>query len=212
MSHTYTGISNKPLDRQRIFYPWCYWDNAFTDEELKMMCEYFDSQGLERGTTVKSHSENAPNEDVRVSNVKFHYVNENTSWMFAKLNYVIDQLNLQYYNFDLNGYDSFQYTEYEGTELGKYDFHMDTIMGDKMPNDMYETRKLSLTMCLNEPGVDFEGGDFQVCTGQEKDAETVTLKKGRIIVFPSFIVHRVSPVTKGKRKSLVIWVTGPKFK
>jgi PKHD-type hydroxylase len=62
-------------------------------------------------------------------------------------------------------------------------------------------------------GVDFEGGEFEVNTGQEKDAETVELKKGRIIAVSIFwMIHRVAPVTKGKRKSLVIWILGPKFK
>jgi PKHD-type hydroxylase len=127
---------------------------------------------------------------------------------------VIQQLNEQFYGFDLYGYDTMQYTEYESVEGGKYDFHMDTIMGRNVPVDMQTQgiRKLSLTIALNEPGVDFEGGHFQINQGQEIDAENVELKKGRIIAFPSFMLHRVAPTTKGKRKSLVVWVLGPKFK
>jgi PKHD-type hydroxylase len=64
-------------------------------------------------------------------------------------------------------------------------------------------------MLLNTPGVDFEGGDFQTCLAKETN---VPLKRGQILIFPSFVVHRVKPVTKGIRKSLVIWVTGPGFK
>jgi PKHD-type hydroxylase len=74
---------------------------------------------------------------------------------------------------------------------------------------VYATRKLSMSMLLNTPGVDFEGGDFQTFFAKETD---VSLKRGQILIFPSFIVHRVKPVTKGIRKSLVIWVTGPGFK
>ena len=129
-------------------------------------------------------------------------------WIFFRLNKIIEDINNQFYNFDLNGYESFQYTVYHDHEKGRYDFHMDTIMGNNMPDDMYETRKLSMTFLLNEPGVDFEGGDFQINSGQEKDAETVPLNKGRIIMFPSFMIHRVKPVTKGIRKSIVIWVVG----
>ena len=65
---------------------------------------------------------------------------------------------------------------------------------------------------MNEPGVDFEGGDFEINQGQEKDATKVDAKKGRILAFPSFMLHRVAPTTKGKRKSLVFWALGPKFK
>jgi PKHD-type hydroxylase len=89
---------------------------------------------------------------------------------------------------------------------------MDTIMGKNVPADMNEIRKLSITMCVNEPGEEYEGGEFQINNGQEKDAETIPTKKGRMIIFPSFMIHRVAPVTKGKRKSVVVWVTGPKFK
>ena len=226
MSHSYRTIYNWPVERQRKFYNWCYWDNAFSDEELKNIITLMDSQELERATTVgaKFHSnannkivstQNTPNEKVRKSDVKFINFDNGMSkadWIFFRLNKIIEDINNQFYNFDLNGYESFQYTVYHDHEKGRYDFHMDTIMGNNMPDDMYETRKLSMTFLLNEPGVDFEGGDFQINSGQEKDAETVPLNKGRIIMFPSFMIHRVKPVTKGTRKSIVIWVVGPKFK
>lgn len=220
MSHSYKSIYNNPTERQRIFYPWCYWDGAFTTEELDKMCEYFAIVGTERGTTVgRAEGPNGedivgqkPNEEVRKSNVMFHNRNENTAWIFDRINWVIEQINTQYYNFDLNGYDTFQYTTYDGEEQGRYDYHQDTIMGKDLPNDMFETRKLSMTMLLNEPGVDFEGGEFQINTSEEHKAENVEAKRGRMIFFPSFILHRVAPVTKGTRKSLVVWTLGPKFR
>ena len=99
----------------------------------------------------------------------------------------------------------FQYTTYDKT--GKYDWHMDTSLG-RDPSNLQETRKLSMTICLND---DYVGGEFQINMGQEKDAQTLPAKKGRAFFFPSFIIHRVAPVKKGVRKSLVVWVTGPKF-
>ena len=224
MSHSYRTVYNWPVERQRKFYNWCYWDKAFNDEELNSIITLMDSQELERGTTVGAkHDANAnnqivtsrPNEKVRKSDVKFITFNNGmgeADWIFFRLNKIIEDINNQFYNFDINGYESFQYTVYHDHEKGRYDFHMDTIMGPNLPDDMYETRKLSMTFLLNEPGVDFEGGDFQINSGQEKDAETVPLNKGRIIIFPSFMIHRVKPVTKGTRKSIVIWVMGPKFR
>jgi len=211
----YKRLSNQPDERQKVFFPWCYWDNAFTTEELDKLCEYLAKSGVERGTTVGS-AENGtvgqePNEDVRVSNVMFHHLNDETAWIFEKINFVINEINERFYNFNLNGYDSFQYTTYDGEEQGRYDYHQDTIMGRNVPSDMTEIRKLSMTMMLNEPGVDFEGGEFQINTGQEIKAETVPVVRGRMVFFPSFMIHRVAPVTKGQRKSLVVWVTGPKF-
>ena len=208
----YKTIYNNPDERRRITYTWCYWDNAFTKEELDKMCQFFTSNGVERGTTVGEHTKQLVNEDVRVSNVKFYNYGENTAWIFERINWVIESINERFFNYNLNGYESFQYTEYEGDELGKYDFHQDMINGKNMPENMNETRKLSMSLLLNEPGVDFEGGEFQINSGQESNAETVDLTRGRMIFFPSYAIHRVAPVTKGRRKSLVVWVTGPKFK
>ena len=225
MSHSYKTIYNWPEERQRKFFTWCYWTNAFSKEELKKVTDLMDSVDLERGTTVGTREDaNAnnkvihtqePNEKVRVSDVKFwNYDNGqgDADFIFYRLNSVIENINNQFYNFDINGYESFQYTVYHGHEKGKYDFHQDTIMGKNLPPDMHECRKLSVTFLLNEPGVDFEGGEFQINTGEEKNAESVQMKKGDIIVFPSFLIHRVSPVTKGTRKSIVVWVVGPKFR
>ncbi len=74
------------------------------------------------------------------------------------------------------------------------------------------TRKLSITILLSEPGIDFRGGEFQINDGIESEAKTINLKKGSLFAFPSYLIHRVSPVTKGTRRSIVVWVQGPKFK
>ena len=204
----YNTISNYPEDRQNNTYSCCFWDDAFTTEEIDKMCAYFDTQGLEESKIIGN-----PKEHPRISNVKFYnwdHKNENTAWIFQRMNDIIMTINNQYYGFDLNGYNYFQYTEYEASQKGKYDWHMDTILGGN--KNLLDTRKLSVTMCVNEPGDEYEGGEFQINSSKEKDSETIPTKKGRMILFPSFMIHRVAPVTKGKRKSIVVWVTGPKFK
>ena len=75
---------------------------------------------------------------------------------------------------------------------------------------MIDTRKLSLSLLINEPDKDFIGGEFFI--NLSKNASLHTLKKGQMILFPSFMLHGVSPVISGVRKSIVIWVEGPKFK
>jgi PKHD-type hydroxylase len=220
----YKYLYNDTKERSRLTYPWVYWDGGFTPEEIKKMCDYFDSQGVERGTTIGStevgpNGENIvkvdTNEKSRKSNVKFYNYdknNQDTLWIFERLNWIIDQANSCFYGFDLNGFDSFQYTEYNDTEEGRYDWHQDMVLGKNMPNDMVETRKLSMTLCLNEYGVDFEGGEFQINSSKESEAEDCPSQLGRAFLFPSYMIHRVKPVTRGKRKSLVVWVLGPKFK
>ena len=208
----YNKIYNFPTERAFITYPYCYIDNAFSDEEIDNMCTFFSQHEVEQATVM---DKNKPlNENIRRSKVKFFYKNDMTYSIFEKLNNTIENLNDNYYNFILNGYDCFQYTEYDESEKGEYKFHMDSGFGPKENVDpyMYETRKLSLVMCLNRPGIDFEGGQFYINQGSEKDAYQVEMKRGRIILFPSFLIHCVAPVTKGKRKSLVVWVMGPKFR
>lgn len=222
MSYNYRGISNNTFERSKLIYPFCYWDNVFTDQELDKMCSYFSSVGVERSVRYGYASldndkfiEKNPEQANRISKSRFYDYeedNENTLWIFQKLNRTIDIINSKYYNFDLNGYDFFQYTEYDSDELGKYDFHMDTIIGNIKPDDSDQMRKLSITLLLNDSEKDFEGGNFEINTSKEKDAIKVDLIRGRMIIFPSFMIHRVTPVTKGKRKSLVIWVVGPKFR
>ena len=71
---------------------------------------------------------------------------------------------------------------------------------------------LSLSMLLNEQGVDYEGGDFEFNGSQEEKADKAETKKGRIVDFPSYMLHGVNPIISGVRKSLVVWVQGPKFR
>jgi len=79
------------------------------------------------------------------------------------------------------------------------------------------TRKISLVATLTEQGVDYEGGDFWVDFGTHHNNEQFQViegmrKAGTVLVMPSFIYHRVAPVTSGLRKSIVIWANGPPWK
>jgi PKHD-type hydroxylase len=219
MSYNYIGgISNKPKQRQNTLFPWIWWDDAFTNEELDRICE-LSLDRLEDSTVFVPDVDENNNirgpqkpelvEDIRVSKNSFNYVREENAWIFERINSVINHINANFYNFDLNGYEMYQYAEYDSAKKGHYDFHMDMQMTEPL---VFEMRKLSMTLMLNDPGVDFEGGDFQFMRSVPDKLETIELKKGRLILFPSFLVHRVTPVTKGIRKSLVVWVTGPKFR
>jgi PKHD-type hydroxylase len=205
------NIYNNPWERSVVTHPFVWWDNAFTDDELKKIIDYCEDQGLERAQILGTDtSETETIERVRRCDIKFHRRSEDTAWLFDRMNTIISSLNNQFYGFDLNGYDSFQYTSYNAKEKGTYHWHMDTCLGtDGLPVGMIEPRKLSLTLLLND---DFEGGEFMVNLGNEDHATHVEIPKGRVIAFPSFVIHSVKPVTKGFRKSVVIWVTGPKFR
>ena len=84
-----------------------------------------------------------------------------------------------------------------------YDWHVDNNMLTDLP-----PRKLSMSVQLSDPD-DYDGGGLEISDGQIVEA---TDARGAVIVFPSYRVHRVTPVTEGVRRSLVVWANGPAFR
>lgn len=207
----YDTIFNNPYERRRITYSHVWWDNAFTDDQLKLIEEICEREPLDEGTIVNNEDKDELNK-IRKSKVKFYNKNNENSFIFDTFNQVGQALNNQFYNFNLNGYESFQYTVYDGEEQGKYSWHMDMITNNdvlSIPN--MDTRKLTLILLLSEPEVDFSGGELQLNLGQESSPTTVDMPRGRIVAFPSWFLHQVKPVLTGVRKSIVVWIEGPKF-
>ena len=123
--------------------------------------------------------------------------------MYRDLDKFIQAANLNHFGFeDIRVTENAQFTEYPVG--GFYDWHMDcdTNMSHEPP-----VRKISMTLLLNDPS-EFEGGHLELGTSG-KFAE---LKQGHAICFASFINHRVQPVTKGVRQSLVVWFGGKPFR
>lgn len=209
MSYGYKGITNDSVQRAFVTHPYAYWDGTFSDDEIDKISLQFSNIELEQSKTVDGATSS-----YRTSRNNFHHVNDENLWIFQRLNSLIEMVNDRFFNYDLNGYEFVQYAEYRAEDSGHYNYHIDMSMnGDNLRENRsggLETRKLSLAMLLNEPGVDFDGGDFHVKLADTD--EVVDCKKGRAIIFPSYLLHKVTPVTRGVRKSLVLWVTGPKFR
>jgi len=108
-------------------------------------------------------------------------------------------------NVDVYSSAEFQYTEYHGTNKGKYDWHHDV---DFNKNDGRD-RKFSVTVQLSDPS-EYEGGAFEFKGIEQPSIES--REKGTVLVFPSHFQHRVTPVTSGVRKSLVAWFEGPSWR
>jgi PKHD-type hydroxylase len=136
----------------------------------------------------------------RNSDVAWLGVRPDTLWIFEKLRRIFTSVN-RWYAFQLSGFvDELQFTAYETG--GGIDWHVDTGGGQT------STRKISVSVQLSD-GAAYTGGDLELggC------ANLVGARgRGSIIVFPSFLVHRVIPVTSGARFSLVAWAHGPVFK
>ena len=113
--------------------------------------------------------------------------------------------NNNYFGFDtVQLSEQGQYAEY--SKGGFYNWHMDSNTEmEAMPT----VRKISMTLLLSDPK-DFEGGELELFCGDTLDSEKnkFKLKQGYAVFFASFLLHRVMPVTKGNRKSLVMWFGG----
>jgi len=103
------------------------------------------------------------------------------------------------WGYDVRRMEKVQMSRYK--EGGFYDWHMDS----KSPVNN-EQRKLSIVALLND---EFSGGALELATNPEQN---VLKSKGDIVVFPSFLNHRVNPVTKGVRYTAVSWAYGPTFR
>ena len=206
----YNTIHNNPNDRKKSTYPYVFWDNGFSEEEINALQSLGDSFNFET-SKIFGNDGLKENDNIRRSKVNFFKKEKETEWIFERFNHIIKSINDNFYGFELNGYEKIQYTVYDSENQGTYEWHMDTFLG-KNEKETDDTRKLSLVLLLNEKGIDFVGGDLQMNMGMENNPMTVPLHKGRLVAFPSFLIHKVTPVLRGVRKSLVIWVEGPKFK
>ena len=123
--------------------------------------------------------------------------------MYKDIEKIMKATNSNHFGFDgMQITEMAQYTEYP--EGGFYEWHVDNDV-----NFQHEppVRKISMT-CLLSPENEFEGGDLELV----KEGQRASLKQGHAIFFASFIRHRVSPVIRGNRKSLVMWFGGTPFK
>ncbi len=135
---------------------------------------------------------------IRNSIVKFVLPDSNCDWLFAKIEAAIDHLNLEY-KFALRGfYEGMQVATYNSG--GHYDWHSDFGTGS------YSVRKLSLSIQLSDQN-DYKGGELEFMATDELAPKQI----GSLVVFPSFLVHRIRSVTEGQRVSLVAWISGPPF-
>ena len=122
--------------------------------------------------------------------------------MYDDLIHLIQKINRNHFGFNnLQITEEAQVSEYSKGQF--YHWHTDsTIDMDIEP----PVRKLSMTLLLNDPS-EFEGGNLEIA-GKKMSH----MKQGHAAIFASFLQHRVTPVTKGVRKSLVVWFNGEPFK
>lgn len=136
----------------------------------------------------------------RDSNICWLDYSDDTSFIYDKMESAILEANNALYHMILTHIeDRIQYTEYSSESKQHYDWHLDYGPGSS------SKRKITCVVQLSDPD-EYEGGDFLIKVG--KGAIQLPKGKGCCIIFPSFLLHKVCPVRKGVRRSLVLWSGG----
>jgi len=182
---------------------WQFWDSGIDPKQIDdiiEVCKKFPEQEAKVATDTSVAKARIDN-NIRVSTIRWVQDSE----IFQLLWHYVQQANRNAFGFDVTSFASIQYTEYYGSNKGKYDWHEDVQWDIEAAYD----RKLSVTVQLSSPD-EYEGGMFEFGNGIEQPDGIKN--KGSVLVFPSYIQHRVLPVTSGTRKSLVAWFEGPRWK
>jgi len=169
----------------------------FTPEQCKMIIEAGRSEPAQQGQ-VGGGSGGKVDTKTRTSHISWIPFKKMLD-MYKDIEKLMQKTNRNHFGFDgMTLTEPAQYTEYP--EGGFYDWHIDSDI-----NCAHEppVRKISMT-CLLSPENEFEGGDLEVMS----EGKVAKLKQGQIVFFASFVRHRVKPVIKGNRKSLVMWFGG----
>jgi len=177
----------------------------FTPEQCKMIIK------AGRAEPKQDASVGAGNKGIKGGVIDTKTRTSHISWipfkkmsdMYKDIERIMKTTNGNHFGFDgMTITEMAQYTEYP--EGGFYDWHVDNDvnMAHEPP-----VRKISMT-CLLSPESEFEGGDLELMA-EDKVAK---IKQGHAVFFASFIRHRVKPVIRGRRKSLVMWFGGTPFK
>jgi PKHD-type hydroxylase len=201
MNKTYTF----PIDTTANQTNYYWFEEGFNKQELAEIERLVANLEFVRGSTQADNGEFDTDNDYRKSQIKWIPFNDEHKWIYDKLGELAAEANKEMFHFDLWSMpEQIQYTEYYASELGHYDWHMDIGYGE------LSQRKISITVQLSDNN-EYEGGNLQLWPGGNYPLEAPR-GKGNVVIFPSFMMHRIAPVTRGTRKSFVLWLGGSHYR
>ncbi len=182
------------------FAEFVYYNGVFLPHEIDKIISLWDDDKTIKATLGGDEKEY--DDELRQSSVMFLDDSQEMQWIYEKLKMIAISANQERYWFDLLGFhQELQLTRYSEGDF--FDWHLDFGAAE------ISARKLSVTVQLSDPD-EYEGGDLEFMINHK--TVKAPREKGTIVVFPSFIMHRVTPITKGTRQSIVGWVSGPPYR
>lgn len=191
-------------DNFSSFQSFIVWENAFTAPELDAIVMLGNSLKLDRAGVSYEDRSGGDDDPIRSTRTAWMARDAASGWIYDRLERIVRTLNEQVYHYDLVGFsDPFQYTVYDGAQGDHFGWHVDQ-------QEARFPRKISFSLQLS--GADaYEGCDLEIFNGNREPAP-VPRDRGLLIVFPSYAMHRVTPIRTGSRKALVFWAAGPHFR
>lgn len=200
-----SGVSLQEFNRDRsismngrfiLAFPPC-----FTEEQIAEL-RYLADNDNAAGQVFKNEQFDDKN---KIRRSRIHWLDRTKDkWVYDATWKMAKKAN-EKYQFDIKPVtERIQISVYDASELGFYTWHPDADIAN-------QTRKISISIPLSSPA-EYVGGELQFMLGGADDPYTELQPKGGVITFPSYQLHRVTPVTKGRRYSLVCWVVGPNWR
>jgi hypothetical protein len=185
-------------------YDYWFWQDIFSENQIKEINNIIDNN------FESFEPENVGAKDLHGNKKKFSVVKIiNFKELKTQLNdfknkfIEVSNLEFGYEVFDIKDYQKLHFNIYTSENNSRYDWHTDTSR-----SDLYEVK---LTILINLSIKNYEGGQFELFNGNQYEVMGIN-KPGNAIMFKSYINHRVLPVTKGERRTLSIFLKGPKFR
>ena len=202
----FNTITIPAADNKFPGYMWIDKDNLpelkFTDQEcdtiLKMLEDAYPNSASVGGTLENSKIAKS----IRSAKIYSLDIDAENKWIYEKVASIVSFANKYHFDYDLTGIThEIQLIEYSADEeiKGHYDWHVDCGTGEP------STRKISFTAQLSDPK-EYDGCELVI--NNHGTEMTGTRERGSIHLFPSYMTHKVTPITRGTRYALVIWIHG----
>lgn len=199
--YSFNKILITDKNQPRLEHNYYLWPQCISDQLVNDFITISDALKIEDGK-IGDNQINTHDSNIRNSQLSWIYYDNDTDYLYQHLQDLIERINYYHFGFSIFGMETFQYSRYEID--GHYDYHNDIIY---RPNDY--SRKLSLVIGISEK-TDYQGGEL-LLNPHGTNPNIIKLGKGDLIVFPSYIPHKVTSIIEGKRATVVSWIVGPKF-
>lgn len=191
------------MEEHKIAKPVGFYSEVIPSKLMDLIIEEIDKIGQDDliDATVGNSKSSSISTDIRNSKIHWWY---ETHWVTSLVSHYFNKINRDFWEYDLTYLSGIQVTTYSVGD--HYTWHCDYGVSQ----DSNHTRKISMSLLVSDPD-EYEGGDLEFIDYHGKNV-FAPREKGTMVFFDSRLPHRVTPVTKGKRISLVAWMFGPKLR